>query len=121
MQSFDITKSIVIPPVVDVNGGYVLLNTSFIIVSSILRESIYTDDEIKENLMALKETRQNLFITYILLYVFYAKKYYRGNECTIHINDDDKKAHYDMLALNVETGIASIPASRMRQRKKCGK
>lgn len=114
VQSFDITKSIVRQPIVRINRDIILLNTSFVRVMAILRRLKYTDGEIKEKFLALKETKKDLFIRFILPYAFLSQKVSHSNECVIYINDD-MKAQQVALSLNVKTGTAYISNRWMRQ------
>jgi len=115
VQSFDVSKCVVDKPFVMIGSEKVLLNTSFLCVMAVLRRLKYTDDEIKVKLLSLKDTRQNLFVSYVLPYVFLTQNDNRRNECMICINDENKDAHQVTLTLDSDTGTALITAQWMRQ------
>lgn len=115
VQSFEITQSVVRMPVAIINDESVALSTSFIRVMAILRRLKYTDAEIKKNILALKDEKQDLFVRYVLPYVFLYGKDRRKNETTICISEKGSDVHQVTLVLNKETGTASISTRYMRQ------
>lgn len=115
VQSFDITQSVVRTPVAIIDNEPISLSTSFIRVIAILRRLKYTDAEIKEKILALKDEEQDLFVKYVLPYVFLHCKNLRMNETTICICDKGRDAHQVTLKLDKDTGTASILTRWMRQ------
>ena len=115
VQSFDITQSVVRTPVVIIDDMPIPLVSSFIRVMAILRRLKYTDAEIKNKILALKDEKQDLFVRYVLPYVFLHAKDPRKNEATVCISDRGRDAHQVTLVLNKDTGMASISTRWMRQ------
>lgn len=115
VQSFEITQSVVRTPVAIIDDEPVALSISFIRVMAILRRLKYTDAEIKKNILALKDEKKDLFVRYVLPYVFIHQKNCRGGKCMICINNEEKSAHQVQLLLNKASGTASIEIMYMRQ------
>lgn len=98
-----------------VDNEPISLASSFLRVMAILRRLKYTDAEIKENILALKDEKQDLFVRYVLPYDFLFEKNVSRDVCMICINNEDRRAHQALLRLNKETGTASIETRYMRQ------
>lgn len=98
-----------------INDEPVALSTSFIRVMAILRRLKYTDTEIKKNMLTLKEVSQNVFVRYVLPYVFLQGYERRKNETTICISEKGRGAHQVTLVLDKDTGTAAISTRWMRQ------
>lgn len=115
VQSFEITQSVVRTPVAIIDNEPISLATSIIRVMAILRRLKYTDAEIKEKILALKDEKQELFVRYVLPYVFMHQKNCSGGQCMICINNEEKSAHQVLLRLNKDTGTSSIETIYMRR------
>lgn len=115
VQSFDIEQSVVRMPVVIINDEPVALSTSFIRVMAILRRLKYTDYEIETTMLALKDDKQDLFVRYILPYIFLYGNDCRNYKATIYISEKGRDAHQVTLVLDKDTGTASISTRYMRQ------
>lgn len=115
VQSFDIGQSIVSTPMATINDNIVILSTSFIRVMAILRRLKYSDAEIIKNMLALKDVNQNVFVRYILPYVFLLNKNLGKSQTTIYISEKGRGVHQATLELDKDTGTASIQTRYIRQ------
>lgn len=114
VQSFDISNSILGKPNIKIKGRKVNLNTSFLKVMVILRRLKYTDDEIKQTILSLKDKKQDLFVNYVLPFAFLSNKNLGDNELLLNMSNEKNQARTIKLTLDENTGKATVSEYYMR-------
>ena len=116
VQSFNVQKGVISKPIAPCDGQMVHLNEAFLKVMAIMRRLKWTDEEIKDTLLELKNSNQAIFVRYVLPYMFlFGADNQRGFNRIITMASKEVKAFTTEIILNPASGTASIGSRFMRR------
>lgn len=116
VQSFNVQKAVISKPIAPCEGKMVHLNEAFLKVMAIMRRLKWTDEEIKDTLLELKNSNPAMFVRYVLPYMFlFGADNQRGFNRIIIMASKEEKAFTTEIILNPASGTASIGSRFMRR------
>lgn len=115
-QSFNVQKDVISKPIAPIAGQMVHLNEAFLKVMAIMRRLKWTDEEIKDTLLKLKNSNQIMFVRYILPYMYLVgDNDIQGFNRSIIMASKEETAVKTKIILDPESGTASIVSRFMIQ------
>lgn len=116
VQSFNVDRDGILKPIASCGGRMVHLDESFLRMMAIMRRLKWSNDEITENLLKIKESNQFMFVRYVLPYMYlFGDGEHQGVKRIIYMSTKEDKAIQTEIILDPASGTASVGTRWMRR------
>lgn len=114
--SFNTLQNAIVEPIAHCEGRMVYLNTSFLSLIALMRRLKWADEEIKDYLIKLRINNQDMFINYVIPFMFLCHdKENHGRNRLVCIAMKDAKPQRIQVSLDIDHGTATSNQRWMRQ------